>query len=122
MKIAHHISRHALIVALAAGGHVSASAQELAQTTNPATVGSASPPTSDASDDIPDDIIVTGTRATGITAAESAAPIKVLDADMMSHVGQPNLNQILTQLVPSFTAQAFGGDTANLTLSARLRG
>ncbi|MBP2512409.1 TonB-dependent receptor [Sphingomonas sp. PvP018] len=122
MKIAHHISRHALIVALAAGGHVSASAQELAQTKNSATVGSASPPTSDASDDIPDDIIVTGTRATGITAAESAAPIKVLDADMMSHVGQPNLNQILTQLVPSFTAQAFGGDTANLTLSARLRG
>jgi iron complex outermembrane receptor protein len=68
------------------------------------------------------DIIVTGTRAGGITAAESAAPIKVLDADALSHVGQPNLNQVLTQLVPSFTAQAFGGDTANLTLSARLRG
>ncbi|MEG8013130.1 TonB-dependent receptor plug domain-containing protein [Sphingomonas sp. 22R3R2A-7] len=65
---------------------------------------------------------MTGTRASGITAAESAAPIKVLDADIMSHVGQPNLNQVLAQLVPSFTAQAFGGDTANLTLSARLRG
>ena len=69
-----------------------------------------------------DDIIVTGTRAGGITAAESAAPIKVLGAETLSHVGQPNLNQVLTQLVPSFTAQAFGGDTANLTLSARLRG
>jgi iron complex outermembrane receptor protein len=67
-------------------------------------------------------IIVTGTRATGITAAESAAPIKVLDAAMLEHVGQPNLNQVLTQLVPSFVAEAFGGDTANLTLSARLRG
>ncbi|CAN5325766.1 TonB-dependent receptor [soil metagenome] len=68
------------------------------------------------------DIIVTGTRASGITAAESAAPIKVLGEEVLSHVGQPNLNQVLTQLVPSFTAQAFGGDTSNLTLSARLRG
>ncbi|MFG6284308.1 TonB-dependent siderophore receptor [Sphingomonas sp. S6] len=77
---------------------------------------------SDAAQQDGSDIIVTGTRATGITAAESAAPIKVLDSDTLSHVGQPNLNQVLTQLVPSFTAQAFGGDTANLTLSARLRG
>ena len=68
------------------------------------------------------EIIVTGTRASGVTAAESAAPIKVLGAEAIEHVGQPNLNQVLTQLVPSFTAEAFGGDTANLTLSARLRG
>ena len=46
----------------------------------------------------------------------------MLGAETLQHVGQPNLNQVLTQLVPSFTAQAFGGDTANLTLSARLRG
>ncbi len=69
-----------------------------------------------------DAIIVTGTRAIGTIAADSAAPIKVLSEERMSNVGQPNLNQVLTQLVPSFTAQAFGGDTANLTLSARLRG
>lgn len=68
------------------------------------------------------DIIVTGTRVTGITVAQSATPIKVLSSEQLSTVGQPNLNQVLTQLVPSFTAQAFGGDTANLTLSARLRG
>ncbi len=68
------------------------------------------------------DVIVTGTRAGGITAAESATPIKVLNAETLSHVGQPNLNQELAQLVPSFTAESFGGDTANLTLSARLRG
>lgn len=67
-------------------------------------------------------IIVTGTRASGVTAAESSAPIKVIDSAALEKVGQPNLNQVLTQLVPSFTAQAFGGDTANLTLSARLRG
>lgn len=69
-----------------------------------------------------EEIIVTGTRSTGITAAESATPIKVLDDAALSHVGQPNLSQALTQLVPSFVAQSFGGDTANLTLSARLRG
>ena len=69
-----------------------------------------------------DEIIVTGTRAVGITAAESAAPIKLVGSDAIAHVGQPNLNQVLTQLVPSFTAQGFGGDTANLTLAASLRG
>jgi iron complex outermembrane receptor protein len=68
------------------------------------------------------EIIVTGTRATGITAAESAAPIKLVGSEAIGHVGQPNLNQVLTQLVPSFTAQSFGGDAANLTLTASLRG
>ena len=68
------------------------------------------------------DIVVTGTRATGLHAEDSAAPILVVGADALSHTGQPNLIQSLAQLVPSFTAEAFGGDTANLTLSARLRG
>ena len=68
------------------------------------------------------DVIVTGTRTTGITAAESPAPIKLVGAEAIASVGQPNLNQALSQLVPSFSAQAFGGDTGNLTLSARLRG
>jgi iron complex outermembrane receptor protein len=85
------------------------------------------PGITDAAPDAPapqkaDEIIVTGTRTTGLTAVESSTPIKLLDADLLEKVGQPNLNQVLTQLVPSFTAQAFGGDTANLTLSARLRG
>lgn len=71
---------------------------------------------------VADAIIVTGTRTSGLTVAESAAPIKLLDNSALSHVGQPNLNQALTQLVPSFVAESFGGDTANLTLSARLRG
>ncbi|CAN5227617.1 TonB-dependent receptor [soil metagenome] len=79
-------------------------------------------PAVSADQETPSDVIVTGTRTLGVTAVESAAPIKLFDEATLSHVGQPNLNQILTQLVPSFTAQAFGGDTANLTLSARLRG
>jgi len=69
-----------------------------------------------------DAIIVTGTRAIGQSAAEAAAPIQVLGAGALERVGQPNLNQALTQLVPSFQAQSQGTDMASFSLSARLRG
>ncbi|MFT3964843.1 MAG: TonB-dependent receptor [Sphingobium sp.] len=68
------------------------------------------------------EIIVTGTRATGMVAADSAAPVQLLSADALSKVGQPNLNQALTQMVPSFQAQSQGTDMASFSLSARLRG
>jgi len=67
-------------------------------------------------------VIVTGTRVTGMTAADSAAPITVIGSDALSHVGQPNLIQALSQITPSFSAESLGGDTGALTLSARLRG
>jgi iron complex outermembrane recepter protein len=67
-------------------------------------------------------IIVTGTRAGGMRAAEAAAPIQLLSEDAIGRVGQPNLNQVLTQLVPSFQAQTQGTDMASFSLSARLRG
>ena len=67
-------------------------------------------------------VIVTGTRVTGMTAADSAAPITVIGSDALSKVGQPNLIQALAQITPSFSAEALGGDTGALTLSARLRG
>ncbi|MCW2393011.1 iron complex outermembrane receptor protein [Sphingobium sp. B1D7B] len=68
------------------------------------------------------EIIVTGTRSTGMMAAESAAPIQLLSSSALEKVGQPNLNQALTQLVPSFQAQTQGTDMASFSLSARLRG
>jgi len=68
-------------------------------------------------------VIVTGTRVQGMTAADSAAPITVLGTDALTHgSGTPDLRAQLGQAIPSFTAQQFGGDTANLTLSAALRG
>jgi iron complex outermembrane receptor protein len=67
-------------------------------------------------------VIVTGTRASGLKVENSASPIQVLDSASLARTGQPDLMQALAQNLPSFTAQAFGGDTANLTLSARLRG
>lgn len=69
-----------------------------------------------------DAVIVTGTRTTGLRAVDSPAPIQVLGAKALQRVGQPDLIQGIAQTVPSFTAEAFGGDTANLTLTARLRG
>lgn len=66
-------------------------------------------------------IIVTGTRAVGMQATDSAAPIQVLGQDAIARVGQPNLNQVLTQIVPSFTAQTQGTDLSSFSLSARLR-
>jgi iron complex outermembrane receptor protein len=72
--------------------------------------------------DTTQEVIVTGTRTSGLKAADSAAPIQVLSDAALKRVGQPDLIQALAQNVPSFTAQAFGGDTANLTLSAKLRG
>jgi iron complex outermembrane receptor protein len=68
------------------------------------------------------EVLVTGTRRTGMAVADSPAPIQVLDSDSLQRVGQPDLIQAMAQNVPSFTAQAFGGDTAALTLSAKLRG
>ncbi len=67
-------------------------------------------------------IIVTGTRQTGLRAIDSAAPIEVLDAGTLTRAGRPDLTQALSQNLPSFNVQSFGGDASNLKLSARLRG
>jgi iron complex outermembrane receptor protein len=48
--------------------------------------------------------------------------VQVVDATSLGRTGQPDLIQALAQNLPSLTAQAFGSDMANMTLSARLRG
>jgi iron complex outermembrane receptor protein len=68
------------------------------------------------------EIVVTGSRAAGQQVANAAAPIQLISQDAISRVAQPNLNQVLTQLVPSFQAQTQGTDMASFSLSARLRG
>ncbi len=86
---------------------------------NPALAQDAEPSAAEVEGDL---IIVTGTRAAGTNTADSAAPVLLLSDDALSRVGQPNLNQALTQLVPSFQAQTQGTDMASFSLSARLRG
>jgi len=67
-------------------------------------------------------VIVTGTRAAGLKVENSASPVQVLDSTSLARTGQPDLIQALAQNLPSLTAQTFGSDMANMTLSARLRG
>jgi iron complex outermembrane receptor protein len=67
-------------------------------------------------------IIVTGTRATGLRAIDSPAPVQVLDAITLERAGSPSLMTALSTTLPSFNTQAVGNDLANETLSARLRG
>ena len=43
----------------------------------------------DTSNDTLSEVIVTGTRQTGVRASDSAAPISIVDAASMSRVGQP---------------------------------
>jgi iron complex outermembrane receptor protein len=69
-----------------------------------------------------EEIIVTGTRETGIRAGESPSPIQFIAGDRIATTGVPNLSQELTRLVPSFSSPNFGGDTAALTTAAVLRG
>lgn len=69
-----------------------------------------------------DELIVTGTRVTGLKASDSPAPIQIVGAELLRRTGQPDLIQALAQNLPSIQAQAAGGDQAALHLSVRLRG
>ena len=69
------------------------------------------------------EVIVTGTRQSGQTAAESPAPIQILSAEALQTVAaSPDLMSTLAQVVPSLTMEAFGFDMAGQTLMAKLRG
>jgi iron complex outermembrane receptor protein len=69
-----------------------------------------------------DEVIVTGSRQTGIKASDSAAPIQIVGAEALKASGAPDLMSALSTLVPSLQMQAFGFDMAGQTLLARLRG
>jgi iron complex outermembrane receptor protein len=75
-----------------------------------------------ASDTSLDEVIVTGSRQTGIKASDSAAPIQIISTEALKNSGAPDLMSALAQLVPSLQMQAFGADMAGQTLQARLRG
>ena len=78
-------------------------------------------PQSDAS--APAEIIVTGTRTSGLAVMDSPAPVQLLSADALKAAsGSPDLMATLAQVVPSLTMQAFGYDMAEQTLLAKLRG
>jgi iron complex outermembrane recepter protein len=109
-----------MLLPLAAGPAL-VHAQDAQEAAAAAAVGMAS---SDANESEPEPevVIVTGTRATGVDVYDSSSPIQVLAAEEIQSAGKPDLMSALANIVPSFTAQAFGGDMANQTLQAKLRG
>jgi iron complex outermembrane recepter protein len=68
------------------------------------------------------EVIVTGTRQTGVTAANSAAPVQVVGSTALLKTGAIDLATSLTSAVPSLNIQTAGGDMAALSIQAALRG
>ena len=68
------------------------------------------------------EVIVTGTRQTGLRAADSAAPIEVVSTAALTRTGASDLAISLEQNVPSLNINTTGGDIAALTIQAALRG
>jgi iron complex outermembrane recepter protein len=90
-----------------------------AQTPADATAADSSAATSDTLNQV----IVTGSRQSGITEAQSAAPVQIFNVEQLRAAsGNPDLNSTLAQILPAFVAQGFGNDMAGQTLQAKLRG
>ncbi|MDB5482738.1 MAG: TonB-dependent receptor, partial [Caulobacteraceae bacterium] len=68
------------------------------------------------------EVIVTGTRQTGIKAADSAAPIELVGAQQLLKTGAVDLAESLATTVPSLNVQTNGGDAAAVQVLAALRG
>ena len=70
-----------------------------------------------------EEVVVTGTRQSGLQVVASPAPIQVLSAaSLLQTGGSQDLMGTLAQAVPSMTMQAYGVDMAAQTLQAKLRG
>ncbi|MPT47310.1 MAG: TonB-dependent receptor [Sphingobium sp.] len=67
-------------------------------------------------------IIVTGTRTSGMKAADSPTPIQILGSDALQRTGSPDMVQSLAQNLPSIQVQAFGSDLSAHNLQMKLRG
>ncbi|WP_174274371.1 TonB-dependent receptor plug domain-containing protein [Sphingomonas bacterium] len=110
MKTKTIISRGAFVVALAAASQSAWAAPAPAPAPDEPQVASG------------EEIIVTGTRTTGLRASDSPAPIQLLGSDAIKRVGQPDLNSVLAQQLPSIQVQAFGSDQTAMHPSIKLRG
>ena len=70
-----------------------------------------------------EEVVVTGTRQSGLQVAASPAAIQMLSAESLQQAGgSQDLMGSLAQAVPSLTMQAYGVDMAAQTLQAKLRG
>jgi iron complex outermembrane receptor protein len=68
-------------------------------------------------------IVVTGTRRSDRTVADSPVPVDVIGSEAINHTGQTETNRILNQLVPSFNfPQPSIADGSDTLRPATLRG
>jgi iron complex outermembrane recepter protein len=75
-----------------------------------------------ASDSTLSEVIVTGTRTSGLKATDSPAPVQVVDGGQLARTpATPDLSQTLGALVPSLEVANTGGDLSALTLQVALR-
>src|ERR1700678_1158356 len=68
------------------------------------------------------EVVVTGTRQSGLAAVDSPAPMQIVSSEALRSSGAPDLMSAMAQLVPSLQMEAFGFDEGGQTLLARLRG
>ncbi len=68
------------------------------------------------------DVVVTGTRQTGVKAADSPAPIQMVGSEVLKRTGATDLAASLQASVPSLNIQTTGGDMAALNVQVALRG
>ena len=72
---------------------------------------------------VEDDIIVTGTRRTARSAADSPAPVDVITGDEFVNQGATDMGDLIRQTVPSYNVnQQPISDAATLIRPANLRG
>ncbi|MCY7281646.1 MAG: TonB-dependent receptor plug domain-containing protein, partial [Sphingomonas bacterium] len=77
----------------------------------------------EAASDPQDAIIVTGTRRSDRTVADSPVPIDVIGAEALTNTGLTEVNKVLNQLVPSFNfPQPSIADGTDVLRPATLRG
>lgn len=60
-----------------------------------------------AADEPRTDIIVTGTRRSGVTAVESSRPVDIVSSETLERQGASNLNDALKSTIPSLNVQKF---------------
>ncbi|HEX4741114.1 MAG TPA: TonB-dependent receptor [Caulobacteraceae bacterium] len=69
-----------------------------------------------------EEVVVTGTRETGIKAADSAAPIQLVGHSELLRTGAPDLAESLLAAVPSLNLSTQNADSAAVQILAALRG
>ena len=72
--------------------------------------------------DTSNEVIVTGTRTSGLKAADSPAPIEIVGNQALQRTGAVSLSDTLLTAVPSLNVDHNAGDAAAVLSIAALRG